>query len=70
MSFHITRVASVADDEDANVERYQAVCIREDCQWSSDLWETQRGAEEAAHCHESNGDRFATGEHPAIEEDQ
>lgn len=71
MSFHITRVYEVADSSDANVELFQAVCVREDCPWSSEPHETRLGAEEAAHSHEANGDRFSTGEHPVVpEEDQ
>lgn len=69
MSFHITRTIQVPSDDDASVEdKYQAVCIREDCPWASDLWTTERGAEEAAWSHEQNGDRLS-GEHPTVKED-
>lgn len=70
MSFHITKIVEVPDDSDANVEdRYQATCVREDCPWTSEPHVTRLGAEEAAHSHESNGDRF-TGEHPVIPEER
>jgi hypothetical protein len=68
VSFHITRIVEVADDQDANVERFQAMCIREDCPWSSEPHETRLGAEEAAWSHEQNGDRLS-GEHAAITEE-
>jgi hypothetical protein len=71
MSFHIVKVIEVPDDSDPNVKpKFQAACVRQDCPWTSDLWDTERGAVEAAHSHESNGDRFGTGEHPVIEENE
>jgi hypothetical protein len=66
MAFHVTRIVEVADDQDANVERFQAMCRREDCPWSSEPHVTRLGAEEAAWSHEQNGDRLS-GEHPQIE---
>lgn len=65
MSFHIARIITVPSDDDATVEdKYQAVCIREDCPWASDLWATEDGAEEAKRWHE---DHPGTGEVPQIE---
>lgn len=60
MAAHVCRVVSFPDDNDANVDRHQAVCA---CSWASDLWETETGAEEAKRWHE---DHPGTGEVPAI----
>lgn len=70
MSFHITRIVPVPHDSDPLVDdQWQAVCVREDCPWTSDLWDTEHGAIEAAWQHEQNGDRFSTGEHPVVPEE-
>lgn len=64
MAGHECRVDTFPDDNDANVDRYQAVCT---CSWASDIWETEGGAETARRWHE---DHPGTGEVPAIEENQ